>query len=189
MTDERTKNGPINEGTTNEGAALWQKARKSWSAAESGDSPDSTEFPEPDPMLLAAYLDGRLDGPEAEALEARLTAEPALLDQLLDLRQALAEAPEALPAPASMVARAKALRASSQSKSGAERKTAAPPWYGAFTGWLRPAVPAFAVLTVVLACAGAFELGRYQSERILLQEASAAAEERYGDPLSLDDFI
>ena len=132
-------------------------------------------------MLLAAYLDGRLDGPEAEALEARLMADPALLDQLLDLRQALAENPE--PAPASMVARAKALRATPA------RKSAAPPWYGVFAGWLRPAVPAFAVLTVVLACAGAFELGRYQSERILLQEASAQADERRPGPLTFDDFI
>ena len=142
-------------------------------------------------MLLAAYLDGRLDGPEAEALEARLMAEPALLDQLLDLRQALAESPGASPesAPASMVARAKALRASAQSEIGAERKSAAPPWYGVFAGWLRPAVPAFAVLTVVLACAGAFELGRYQSERILLQEASALADQRGPGPLTFDDFI
>ncbi|WP_299399507.1 hypothetical protein [Pelagibius sp.] len=148
-------------------------------------------------MLLAAYLDGRLDGPEAEALEARMMADPVLLDQLFDLRQALAESPEtSLEAPpASMVARAKALRASSQrkseaqSKSGAERKTAVPPWSGVFAGWLRPAVPAFAVLTVVLACAGAFELGRYQSERILLQEASVQADERGPGPLTFDDFI
>ncbi|HIC79861.1 MAG TPA: hypothetical protein EYP07_02695 [Kiloniellaceae bacterium] len=185
MTDERTKNGAIEEGATNEGAALWQKARESWSAADSGDVPGATELPEPDPMLLAAYLDGRLEGPEAEALEARLMAEPALLDQLLDLREALAEGPEtSLEAlPASMVARAKALRASP------EREDTAPPWYGVFAGWLRPAVPAFAVLTVVLACAGAFELGRYQSERILLQEASVQADERGPGPLTFDDFI
>ena len=138
-------------------------------------------------MLLAAYLDGRMAGPEAEALEARLMAEPALLDQLLDLRQVLAESPES--APASMVARAKALRASAQSRIGAERKSTAQPWYGVFAGWLRPAVPAFAVLTVVLACAGAFELGRYQSERILLQEASALADQRGPGPLIFDDFI
>src|SRR3546814_12633179 len=41
---------------------------------------------------------------------------------------------------------------------------------------LRPAVSALAGLALLLACAGAFELGRYQAERLDSLEASVASE-------------
>ncbi|HEV2673575.1 MAG TPA: hypothetical protein VGV37_03475 [Aliidongia sp.] len=39
-----------------------------------------------DPMLLAAYLDGRLDEPGSAPLERLLQADPAALDDLIDCR-------------------------------------------------------------------------------------------------------
>ena len=59
----------------------------------------------PDMLTLAAYLEGRLDEDAAEAVEAALAADSALLDQVLDLRQPIE--PES-PPPAVLV-RAQAL--------------------------------------------------------------------------------
>ena len=41
-----------------------------------------------DPLLLAAYLEGRLDETGAAALDALFAADPSALDDLLDLRNA-----------------------------------------------------------------------------------------------------
>ena len=173
MTDDKTE----------EGAKLWRQAREAWadgSAAAPGD---------PDPLELAAYLDGRLDEAAATALEARLAAEPRLLDETMALRESLAMKPEA--APDAVIDRAQALRL--QGPAPALSAAARPPRAGwldrLFGGWLRPAVPAFAVLTLIVACAGAFELGRQQSEQMLLQQTAGTGEAELPDPLSLDIFI
>src|SRR3546814_1743305 len=67
-----------------EGAALWRRARphvvaRDWQPVAEDEAPDALHF--------AAYLDGRLHEDEAARLEARLAAEPALLDELLALRE------------------------------------------------------------------------------------------------------
>ena len=170
MTDEKSKQGD----KTAEGAELWRRARATW-ADTSEPAPEA-----PDPLVLAAYLDGRLDEQAAAELEARLAGDPALLDELLALRAGLAEAPE--DAPAVVVARARALR-----RSAAPASPDGPGFFARFFGgWLRPAVPVFAVLALMIACAGAFELGRQQSEQILLQQAAGSGEADLPDPLSLD---
>lgn len=140
---------------TKEGAALWRRAREGWRPPSDDEAPDR--------LLLAAYLDGRLQEDEAARLEARLAGEPALLDELLVLRESLAAAPEA--APARVVARAQALRGSQPS---ARPGQSGGPWLLArlFGFSLRPAVPALAVIALMVACAGAFELGRYQAEQL-----------------------
>jgi anti-sigma factor RsiW len=141
---------------TKEGAALWRRARQ-----------DGTAVPEaetPDPLWLAAYLDGRLQEDEAARLEAQLAGDPALLDEMLSLRQALAAVPG--PVPAAVVARARALR---PARPAVRPESAGrPSWLELLLGelggtWLRPAVAGLALL---LACAGAFEMGRYQSLQI-----------------------
>jgi anti-sigma factor RsiW len=150
------------DGKTAEGAALWRQAREGWRRPADVDAPDA--------LLLAAYLDGRLHEDEAGRLEARLAGEPALLDELLALRESLAVGPEAAPAPApapvlaNVVARAQGLRPATVSPRPmvAVRPSLAERLFG-FS--LRPAVSALAGLALLLACAGAFELGRYQSER------------------------
>lgn len=168
----------MSDDKTEEGAALWRRARDAWAA--DAVSPDGDV---PDPTMLAAYLDGRLPEVEAAALEARMAADPQFLDEVLALRAGLAESRQ--DAPSAVVAAARALRPDSGLRSGA----ASGLLERLFAGWLRPAVPAFAVLALVLACAGAFELGRYQSERILPQQANGAAERDLPDPLSLDVFL
>ncbi len=164
---------------TQEGAALWQQARQAWeSGAGGGEALD--------PLTLAAYLDGRLDEAAAADLEARLAGDPQLLGEFLALKAALAAPLEAAPAP--LVARAQALVA-------APVQAAAPAGEAdgflarLFGTWLRPAVPAFAVLALIVACVGAFELGRYQSEQILPQQTAGTAEAELPDPFTLDIMI
>lgn len=157
MTDQSDK--------TSEGAALWHRARAGWQPVAEDQAPDA--------LLLAAHLDGRLSEEEAARLEARLAAEPALLDDFLALREGLAAAPET--APAGVIERAQAayrgkptLRAvPARAPSLVDRL---------FGGWLRPAVPAFAAVMLLLACAGAFEAGRYQGERLDATQTAEAAE-------------
>ncbi|MPZ08847.1 MAG: hypothetical protein GEU89_01380 [Kiloniellaceae bacterium] len=135
-----------------EGAALWRQARQGWPAVRDDEAPQA--------QLLAAYLDGRLVEDEAARLEARLAGEPALLDELLVLRESLAAG--AAVAPAAVVQRAQALREKQPAPRalGARRVS----WRARLFGFSwRPAVPALAGLALLLACAGAFELGRYQA--------------------------
>lgn len=154
---------------TDEGAALWRRARASWSPVRDDDAPD--------PLLLAAWLDGRLAEDEAARLEARLTAEPALLDELLGLREGLAAVAEA--APAGVVERARALRAAGPGKvplaraAAAERPSLLDRLFGSL---LRPAVPALAAIALLFACAGALELGRYQAEQLDSAQTAAASD-------------
>lgn len=62
------------------------------------------ELTELDPMLLAAYLDGRLDEDQAATLEQLLAADPAALDDLLACAPVTPEIPSA-----AFIARAQAL--------------------------------------------------------------------------------
>ncbi|WP_299623501.1 hypothetical protein [Pelagibius sp.] len=172
----------MSDDKTEEGAALWRRAHDAWTA--DAVNPDGAE---PDPMVLAAYLDGRLSEAEAAALEARMAADPSLLDEVLALRAGLAESPQ--EAPPAAVAAAQALRRDTGARSAETSETASGFLERLFAGWLRPAVPALAVVALVLACAGAFELGRYQSERILPQQANGTADKDLPDPLSLDVFL
>ncbi|MGF1631717.1 MAG: hypothetical protein ACFCUT_19755 [Kiloniellaceae bacterium] len=140
---------------TKEDAALWRQARRGWSPVHDDEAPAA--------LLLAAYLDGRLAEDEAARLEARLAGEPALLDELLALRESLADGAEA--APAAVVMRAQALR----TRKPAPRAVSVgrPSWRNRLFGFsLRPAMPALAGLALLLACAGAFELGRYQAVQL-----------------------
>ncbi|NIA71566.1 hypothetical protein HBA54_23525 [Pelagibius litoralis] len=165
---------------TKEGAELWQKARDSWAPREGSDTQ------QPDALLLATYLEGRLGEAEAAGIEARMAADPAFLDEVLTLKAALTEAPQ--PAPASSVIGAQALRGGgAKSRTTVETTREGGDFISRLFGaWLRPAVPAFAVVALVLACAGAFELGRYQSERVLPQQTAGSD---LTDLLALDELI
>lgn len=154
---------------TSEGGALWRRGRAGWRAPSDEEAPDA--------LLLAAYLDGRLAEDEAARLEARLAGQPALLDELLALRATLDAGPET--APAAVVARAQALRPAT---AAARLATAGKAPGGAglierlFGVWLRPAVPALAGIALLLACAGAFELGRYQAGQLDSPQTAAASD-------------
>lgn len=124
-------------------AALWREARAAWSGQEPG-------HPAPlDPLVLAAYLDGRLDGRERDALEARLAADEALLDEVLALKEL-----EPAAAPTNLILRAQGLvRATPRTAAPASRRT----W---FSGLLQPLGWAGTAAALALVCALSFELGR-----------------------------
>ena len=154
---------------TSEGGALWRRGRDGWRAPADDEAPAA--------LLLAAYLDGRLAEDEAARLEARLAGEPALLDELLALRATLAAGPQT--APAAVIARAQALRPAPAAvpRAAAGKAPRAPDLFDRLFGiWLRPAVPALAGIALLLACAGAFELGRYQAEQLDTPQTAVASD-------------
>lgn len=166
---------------TKEGADLWRKAQRSWA------EPEAAVPAAPDPLLLAAYLDGRLSEAEAALLESRMTANPRLLDEVLALKAELTDTPVA--APSAVIARAQTLRGGGLESPAVpviEKEEQSDLLSRLLGGWLRPAMPAFAVVALVLACAGAFELGRYQSERVLPQQTAGSGA---GDPFALEELI
>lgn len=165
---------------TEEGAALWRQAREGWSPVAETEAPDA--------LWLAAYLDGSLAEDEAARLEARLAAEPALLDEVLALREAL----QLEAVPAGVLARAQALQKEPLRPERAERRAPAArtSWLdGLFGAWLRPAVSAVAAVALVLACAGAFELGRYQGEQLDTTQTTEVAGSDVPVDLLLEDLI
>ncbi len=175
MREDKTK--------TEEGAALWRRAR------EAGASPAEVREQEteaPEALWLAAYLDGSLAEDEAARLEARLAGDPALLSEVLALRETLAAGPEAVPA--GVVEKAQALRPQRKAQQATPEKGGS--WFGhLLAGWLRPAVPAFAAVALVLACAGAFELGRYQGEQMDSTQSAEVTDSDVPVDLLLDDLI
>jgi anti-sigma factor RsiW len=70
--------GPV-EGP--EDSALWRR----WRAAV--DAAGAAPLHAPDPLLLAAYAEGRLDEPDRDAVEAWLAAYPDAIDDLLAARR------------------------------------------------------------------------------------------------------
>lgn len=168
---------------TEEGAALWRRAREAGTAvADVQRAPAET----PETLWLAAYLDGSLAEDEAARLEAQLVRDPALLDEMLALRETLAAGPGT--APAGVVARAQAVYTDERSARAAAGEPLS--WFGhLFAGWLRPAVPAFAAVAVLLACAGAFELGRYQGAQMDTTQSAEVAESDVPVDLLLEDLI
>lgn len=130
---------------------LWQKARTAWSEAP-------PEAEEPDPLVLAAYLEGRLEPSESAGLEARLAADPAALALLTASGEALAAGPDAA-VPESLLRRAEGL---------VRAQPAAEPEAGLLArlrGFLdlqtQAAWGSFAA-ALVIACVAGYEIG-YQS--------------------------
>jgi anti-sigma factor RsiW len=161
-----------------EGLALWRRARTGWQPVSEDEAPDA--------LLLAGYLDGRLSEAEAARLEARLAAEPALLDELLALRASLAAGPQA--APAAVVTRGQAAYAGRAPVRIAQ--AAQPSLFDRLFGvWLRPAVPAFAALALLVAFAGAFELGRCQGERLDATQTAEAGDSDVPVDLLMDGLL
>ena len=150
---------------TEEGAALWRRFGEAPGREGAAESPDA--------LLLAAQPGRSVEELEASRLEPQFIAEPALLEELLALRESLASAPGTVPE--AVLARAQALHQLPPALRRVEVEK--PGWLDrVFGAWLRPAVPAFATLAVVVACAGAFELGRYQATQLEATAKSAASE-------------
>jgi hypothetical protein len=106
----------------------------------------------PDELTLAAYLDGTLDAPASERLEAWLATAPEGLDLLLAAREALAEPGAA--APESLVRRASALVPDPPGRGPAA-------WLaGLFTPLRQPLGWSAAAAGVLVACVVGFQLGQ-----------------------------
>jgi hypothetical protein len=80
-----TMTGP---GDRTESVALWQRWRQG--------TPVAANRAEPDPLLLAAWADGRLDEAKAEPVEEWLVDHPDALDDLLAAQEAALAAPPAI---------------------------------------------------------------------------------------------
>jgi hypothetical protein len=130
-------------------AELWRRLREE---ARAPAPAEGLAADAPDEMALAAYLDGTLDPPAREALEARLAAAPEALDLLLAARAALAE-PDAA-APESLVRRASALVADPPGRSLAARLR------GLFAPLRQPLGWSAAAAGVLVACVVGFQLGQ-----------------------------
>ena len=161
-----------------QGAALWRRAREGWQPVADDEAPEAS--------LLAGYLDGELSEEEAARLEARLAAAPALLDELLMLRAGLAEVAQA--APAGVVRRAQAAYGGKPAARAVETAQA-PLIERLFGAWLRPAVPAVAALALLVAFAGAFELGRYQGERLDATQTAEVSDSDVPVDLLMDGLL
>ncbi len=163
-----------NGGNARDGAGLWARARPGWRATI---APGSAEEA-PNPLMLAAYLDGTLGEAGREAVEAWMAATSEALDLMIAAREALAAEPPG-PAPVSLVSRARGLvRAPLRESAG-------------LGAWLRGRIGfepeawhplAWAVVTAALlvVSAGGFELGHQLTDRLVPVQTAAL-----GDDLGL----
>ena len=116
-------------------------------------TPPSSIAGDEDLLLLAAWIDGRLEGAEREAVEARLAGDPALLDLAVSASRG-----KGLPAPWPKRAEARAAALVAPAR----------------PGWRFMAAAAAAVVVVAL---GGFEMGRTGSQWVSEEsETDLAAE-------------
>ncbi len=154
------------DASTRMDAALWRRVRQDWraqaGAVELPGAPETT-------TEMAAYLDGRLEGAGLERMETRLAASPEALDLALAARDALAAG--SAPAPASLLARARALAADPATDPATGPATGPAAWAAGSPAWLlallapwrngaHRAAVGFAAAALLLASVAGFELGR-----------------------------
>ena len=101
-----------------------------------------------DPNLLAVYLDGKANTTQVKKIEALMASDPALLDQIIELRS-LQDSGPAMVSQA-FLDRAKALTAPQQTTPVVVRRT----WTWPRSQW------AAAAAAVVLACLAGYSVGQ-----------------------------
>ena len=143
--------------------------------------PESADFPALDPNVLAAYLDGTAEPDQVEQIEARMASDPALLEELSELRQLCGPVPAAVSA--SLLSRAKTL-ALTKLVPKTPRQLSQPSTY---TWWrhLQWAAVAAAVLVTALAghsVGGATFRGQRRAESVISSRASLDMEELISEP-------
>jgi anti-sigma factor RsiW len=173
-------------GNGGDGARLWARARPGWRAAI---APGSAEEA-PNPLMLAAYLDGALDETGREAVEAWMAATPEALESMIAARAELAETPGAPgAAPVSLVSRAQGLvRAPVREPAGLGA------WLRGLIGFepeaWRPLAWAGVTAALLVVSAGGFELGRLGTERLVsFQTATLGDDLELGLDDPADDLI
>lgn len=118
-----------------------------------------------DPNLLAAYLDGKADGGQVEQIEALMASDPALLEEVIELRQ-LQEAGPGLVSEA-LLDRAKGLVASAGKLARVGDKR---------IGWVERMQWAAVAAGVFVACVGGFGVGSTIFEGEQMVQASISSE-------------
>ena len=166
---------------TAEDRALWRKARDGWTGPVDGGAEEAgEEGAEMDPLLLAAYLDGRLDGEEGAAVEARLAADPAALDLMTASREALAASPDEA-VPEALLRRAEGLvrPAPVPTRKGLFATLAAAVMMPGQAAWV-----GFAAVLMLASVAG-FELGQTGLDNVAMVASTLGREVTLGlDPLA-----
>lgn len=137
----------------NDSADHPDQQKRLWRQYLAGSQPDSTDLSALDPNLLAAYLDGSA---KLEQIEYRLASDPALLEELIELRQ-LCDLESTAVAPA-LLSRAKNLL-STQTTPSIRFQPAQPSLYT----WWRRVQWAAAAAAVMLACLTGYSVGRITS--------------------------
>ena len=149
-----------------EEAALWCR----WRSAAGRGSPV-----EPDPLLLAAYAENRLDPAEVDLVEEWLAAHPQAIDDVLAARQAAAAA---LPdSPVAVVARATALLYQGDAQVLAFRRPVA--------RWRTAAAWGCMAASLVLASAVGFNLGTDVYVNLARGTSSSLSQELLDPPSGL----
>lgn len=162
------------------GRALWRAARRDLPQPA---VPDEAETA----LLIAGYLDGSLDQPTRDRVEAWLARDAAALELLAASRTALAEAPADASAdtPAALVERAQGIVRP-------QARTAGPAGLGGLLSALRvlwqPAGMATAA-ACLLACVVGFELGRSGHASVVVSEYLVAQQAGGFDLLSSADDL
>ncbi len=171
-------------GNGGDGARLWARARPGWRAASTSQTAEEA----PNPLMLAAYLDGALDEAGRAAVEAWMAAAPEAVDLMIAAREALAaETPGA--APVSLVSRAQGLvRAPVRESAGLGA------WLRGLIGFepeaWRPLAWAGVTAALLVVSAGGFELGRLGTDRLAsVQTATLGDDLELGLDEPADDLI
>ena len=170
------------------GARRWARARPGWRAFASPGEAPGVSGEAPDPLILAAYLDGTLDLAERERVEAWMAAFPEALELMTAARETLGKgSPE--PSPEGLILRAQDLvRAPLREPAGLRA------WLRGLAGletqvW-RPLAWAGMTAVLLVVSAGGFELGRLGTERLVsVQNATLGDDLALGLDDPADDFL
>lgn len=149
--------------------ALWAR----WRAA----TPAPASEAEPDALSLAAYAEGRLDEPAAEAIERWLAEHPERLAELAVARAAETLVPP--PAPEPLIAQASALVAAGDERVVRLRRSRPPI---AQSGWRAIAVWGGLAASIVATSLIGFQLGSDAYANFTVSSSTASVQQDVLDP-------
>jgi|GEM_PF-1377531 len=145
-----------------EAAELWRQIEVE---DDSGSGPET-----PETLLIAAYVDGTLDPPARDRVEAWMAGSSDALDLVLAARAAHAGAPLAAP-PADLLTRAQGLVRPPVAANTGWRHGGA----GWFAGMVRPGMWAAITAAMLFAAVVSFELGRETTVKLAATQTLTVA--------------
>ncbi len=161
-------------------------AAELWRRIEAGNSPGNG-LEAPDPLLIAAYVDGTLDPQARDRIEAWMAVSSDSLDLVLMARSAHTGAPPAAP-PTGLLVRAQGLvRTKAAADTGWRHGVA-----DGFAGMMRPGVWAATAAAMLFAAVISFELGREAAVNLAATQTltvASAQDDGFDFGLSADDLL